>query len=174
MSPPKFKLENFTYEKLSEDVDLSSFCCDREDYSGVNDFIHNQALDYQRGLYGVTYLFYFHDEIVGAATIAMGDVKTKELPGGMEADPDMVIKTFPSLLIGQLGVDNKYQKRDAGLIICEWCVGIAAELAQKVGCRYISLVTEETKIGFYEKCGFKTRSEKPRRIVMIRKLEINS
>lgn len=173
MNTSKFQLEDLSYEKLSEDVDLSSFCCDKGDELGVDEFIHNEALDYQKGLYGVTYLFYYNDEVVGFVTLAMGSVRANELPEGMEADPDMEISTFPSLLIGQIGVDNRFRKRDTGRIMCEWCVGMAAEFAKSIGCRYISAVTEKTKIGFYEKCGFKTRNPKKRRIVMVRKVALD-
>lgn len=165
-----FRLQELSFRKLTEDVELSSFCCDKDDELGIDEFIHSEALDYQKGHYGVTYLFYHSNEIVGFVTVAMGSVRAKELPEEMETNDESRIKTFPSLLIGQLGVDNKYRKRNLGSILCDWCVGLAVELSDRIGCRYVSPVTNKNKIDFYRKCEFKTENPNKERIMLVRRV----
>ena len=166
----RFRLEDLTYRKLDEKTDLSSFSCSVEDDLGVDEFIHKEAINYQKEHFGITYLFYHNEEIVGFVTIAMGVVKANELSEGMEEDSQLEIKTFPSLLIGKLGVDNRYRRRDVGRILCAWCVGKALEFSEDIGCRYVSLVTKKSKIGFYNKCRFFTANPNKERIVMMKRI----
>ena len=64
------------------------------------------------------------------------------------------LKTYPSLLIGRLGVDNNQRRKGVGKYICNWCLGLAMKLSNDVGCRYIILETTEKMIKFYMKCNF--------------------
>ena len=162
-------ISDLTFQILSEDSDLSFFHCDRNDELGVDEFIHKEALDYQRGHYGVTYLFYYEDRLVGSVTIAMAYVETSEIPES-EVDENLEIKQYPSMLIGQLGVDNDHRGIDIGTALCGWCVGKAVEFSKVVGCRYVSALTNEKIVEFYRKCGFMTRSAKKKRVLMIKRL----
>ena len=171
MFPKKFKSIDITFEKLSEDSNLSDFCCDFEDELGVNDFIHNEAWLYHTGNFGVTYLYYYKDVLIGFVTIAMGNIDAKkEAPDKEEIDEEITIKQYPSLLIGQIGVHNDCRGRGLGKIICDWCAGKAAELQDIIGCRYVSVTTIKKWIGFYEKCDFKTTNLGKKYIIMVRKV----
>ena len=64
------------------------------------------------------------------------------------------LKTYPSLLIGRVGVDNNERKKGIGKYICDWCLGLAMKLSNEVGCRYIILETTEKMVKFYKKCNF--------------------
>jgi hypothetical protein len=55
--PQHFTAEDLTVDILGEEYDLSSFDCSQDDYSGVNEFIHKEALMYQEENMGKTYLF---------------------------------------------------------------------------------------------------------------------
>jgi GNAT superfamily N-acetyltransferase len=61
---------------------------------------------------------------------------------------------YPCLLVGRLGVSNDYRKSGVGKYMLKWCVGMALDLSDTVGCRYISLETKESKNAFYSKCNF--------------------
>lgn len=64
------------------------------------------------------------------------------------------LRTYPGLLIGRLAVDNDKRRKGIGKYICDWCLGLAIELSDKIGCRYIILETTREKAGFYTKCNF--------------------
>ncbi len=72
---------------------------------------------------------------------------------------DIYLLRYPSLLIGRLGVDNNWRKKGIGSYICDWCVGLAMEFSNRLGCRYVILETLEENFEFYKKCGFKKAKE---------------
>jgi len=55
------------------------------------------------------------------------------------------------MLIGQLGVDNNYRGIDIGSTMCGWCIGKAIEFSKVIGCRYVSVLTNEKVAEFYKK-----------------------
>lgn len=171
MYPEKFKKDDLIFDKLSEETDLSDFCCDYEDELGVDDFIHKEAWSYQIGNFGMTYLFYYEDNIVGFVTIAMGNIDAKkEAPDREEIGDTIAIKHYPSVLIGQLGVHNDCRRKDLGRIICDWVAGRAAKLQEIIGCRYVSLATMPNLVGFYERCDFETMKPDRKTVIMVRKV----
>jgi len=156
-------------ERLSGEHDLSGFCCNDDDVSGVDEFIHKEALRYQEENMGVTHLFFHGDDVVGFVTLSMTHIEGKDAP-----DPEGLAyfgsKKPPSLLIGQLGVDNRYRRRGLGRLLCYWCEGLAIELNEKVGCRYLVLHTEKELIRFYERCGFLTKKPEKKSPIMVKKI----
>lgn len=169
MHPEKFNSSHLTVEKLSKKHDLSSFHCNKDDISKVDDFIHNEALKYQKENMGISHLFFYNDEIIGFVTLSMTHIEGKDTP-----DPPSLAyfgrKKPPSILIGQLGVENKYRKRGLGKVLCQWCEGLAIKLNEKVGCRYLVLHTEKELIEFYEKCGFITKKPNKYSPLMVKKV----
>jgi GNAT superfamily N-acetyltransferase len=167
--PEKFNSSDLTVERLSDEHDLSIFCCSQDDISYVDEFIHKEALRYQDENMGVTHLFFYTDEIVGFVTLSMTYIEGKDAP-----DPQSLAyfgnKKPPSMLIGQIGVDNKCRKRGLGRVLCQWCEGLAIKLNDKVGCRYLVLHTEKELIGFYEKCGFITKKPNKDSPLMVKKV----
>ena len=145
--------EQIKHSKLSENDDLSSFDCSLDDEMGINEFIHKEALAYQSERLGTTYLFRYHDDIVGFVTISMGDIRAKEVED--EDQMKQSIRTYPALYIGRLGVDNEYRGRDIGKHICRWCVGFAVDISERIGCRYVTLHTTKKLFSFYKRCNFK-------------------
>lgn len=63
--------DNIEIKKLSSSHILSNFDCSLDDDLGCNDFIHTEALLFQREKQGITYLFFSNNKIVGYTTIAM-------------------------------------------------------------------------------------------------------
>jgi predicted GNAT family N-acyltransferase len=144
--------QDLQFEILNSRHDLSSFDCSKEDELGLNEFIHDEALDFQKENLGVTYLFFYNAIIVGFATLAMSQIEIKEtkvkLPFQIE------IRDFPALMIGRLATDNNYRGRHVGKNISLWCVSKAKQLSQNVGCRLIVIRTNDKKNTFYQNCGF--------------------
>lgn len=151
---------------LERSDDLSTFDCSANDVMGLDEFIHSEALKYQEENLGVTHLFLYNEQIVGFATLVMGQIEVK-LTRSILPFP-VTIKYFPALLIGRLAVDNNYRGRNVGKNICLWCLGLAKELSKKVGCRFVVVLTRDKAVEFYKKCSFKivAKHEKKERKLM--------
>lgn len=166
MHTTKVDLDQLTVRKLNERVNLSDFNCSIDDELGLNEFIHEEAMDYQRESLGVTHLFYYKDRLVGYATVAMGSIMVRYTRLSLPFFG--VKKRYPALLLGRLGVDNSYRNRHIGMCICLWAIGLARELSKMIGCRFVVLMTDQSRIDFYQKCGFDVcpKFEKKMKVLM--------
>jgi hypothetical protein len=140
------------YEKLSSDHDLSNFDCSFEDELGLNEFIHEEALQFQNENMGVTYLFFYDDVIVGFATLSMSQIEIKETK--IKLPFKTTVNDYPALMIGRLATDNNYRDRHVGKNISLWCVSIVKQLSSEIGCKLLIILTNEKKYAFYTHCGF--------------------
>ena len=153
MSTKKFSNADFSIKKLDQETDLSTFNCSENDDLGLDEFIHNEALDYQNEGMGVTHLFYYDNKIAGYVTVAMGSIGVKMTRVDIEIYDK---KRYPALWLGRLAVDSKLRRRDVGKSMIRWCIGLATKTSADMGCRFIVLVTKgASRIDFYKKCGFK-------------------
>lgn len=118
---------------------------------------------------GITYLFYYYDDVVAYATVSMTCIDNKDAPD-RETLELFEKKKPPAMLIGQLGVDNKWRKKGIGSYLCDWCYGLASMFSEEVGCRYLTLHTEKELILFYEKNGFKTMKPDKKSPIMVRRI----
>lgn len=66
----------------------------------------------------------------------------------MEKLPEIKVP-YPALLLGRLAVDKNCRDKGIGTFLCQWVIGLARELATRVGCRYVALHTLPQKISFY-------------------------
>jgi N-acetylglutamate synthase-like GNAT family acetyltransferase len=119
---------------------------------GLNEFIHEEALQYQKENLGVTYLFFHRERIVGFVTLAMSQIETRET--AFRLPLKVTIKNYPALLIGRLGTANDYRRRNVGKNICLWSVSTTKNLSREVGCRLVVVMTNINKVEFYSHCGF--------------------
>ena len=146
------KPEELRFEILNARHDLSRFDCSKDDEMGLNEFIHEEALQFQNENLGITYLFFHNNVIVGFATLAMSQIEIKQTKITLPFQTD--IRDYPALMIGRLATDNTYRGRHIGLNISLWCVSKAKQLSKEIGCRLIIILTNEKKSNFYENCGF--------------------
>ncbi|MFW6130709.1 MAG: GNAT family N-acetyltransferase [Atribacterota bacterium] len=171
MFPCEIIHENISYKILDEKVDLSDFLCDESDHSGVNEFIHCEALDYQKDNLGVTYIFYYGDKIIAFVTISMNGIDYNQAPDKEKIDY-FEAKHPPVLYIGQLGVHNEARNRGVGSSILDFCSGIGAILSKIIGVRYVALQCDKRVANFYKKNRFDTVSDSDKDIwFMVRRLE---
>ena len=164
MSSSKVDLQQLTVKTLDGQVDVSHFDCSTDDVLGINEFIHKEAMKYQNDSMGITYLFYYQTVLVGYVTVAMYAIEVRETRLRMVTNE----KRYPALLLGRLGVHNDHRGRHVGLCICLWTIGLAKEMARRVGCRFVVLLTSPMKVGFYQKCGFEIcpKYEKKKKVLM--------
>lgn len=149
----KFVVSDFSVKKLDKRTDLSAFDCSKDDDLGLNEFIHNEALDYQKEGMGVTHLFYIKEDIAGYITVAMGSI------GVWMTDLKVEVydkKRYPALWLGRLAVQNKLRRQHVGKCMLQWSVGLAQKLSKVLGCRFLVLITKgEDRKKFYTECGFR-------------------
>lgn len=137
---------------LEESDDLTAFDCSRDDTMKLGEFIHSEAIQYQKEQLGVTHLFLYNGQVVGFATLAMSELEIKEAPYLI---PFMVkIRDYPAVLIGRLTVHNDFRDRHVGRLICLRCLKIAKKLSKQLGCKLVLVYTEGKPVEFYKKCGF--------------------
>lgn len=134
---------------LDKTDDVTGFTCGVKD---IDDFIHREALDFEKERLGVTYLFRHDQKLVGFATLSMADLKREKMDA--EDRLELNVENYPALLIGQLAVCKKLQGQDVGTFICDFCFDRALRLSKRVGCRFMVVNAVESALGFYEKYGF--------------------
>ena len=141
------------FKRLDPRDDLSAFHCSKDDDSGCDDFIHkpDEAKQYQKERQGVTYLFFHDVTMVGYVTLAMSSISAERLEKGSE---EIRLRFYPCLFIGRLAVDDKWRLNGVGTYIANWATGLALELSEQIGCRYIVLEAKESKVKFYNGIGF--------------------
>ena len=128
--------KDIVIKRLSEKhlEDISNFCCDDTE---LEEFIKNEALDYQQNLLGVTHLFYIKQQLVGFVTLSTDVVYKKFLP--KKEIPNIPLKTYPSLLIGRLAIQKEWKRKYVGTKICQWVQAVVIKGHKYAGCKFIKV-----------------------------------
>jgi len=58
---------------------------------------------------------------------------------------------YPALLLGRLAVDKRLRGKGIGASLCRFAVGLAVEVSNTIGCRYVALHTLPDRVSFYTK-----------------------
>jgi GNAT superfamily N-acetyltransferase len=146
-------LTKLQFLKLSSTSKLEGFDCteaDGTDPVGLQEFIQKEALVYQSERIGVTYLILHGKDVVAFITVSMNCLSVNELE-----EPEKIAKVssrrYPALLLGRLGVDKRFRDQNVGTYLCLWVIGLARQISQFVGCRYVTLHTLPEKTPFYKR-----------------------
>lgn len=151
---PPIDLDRIEIRRLSYDDDFSGFHCDDEDDLGCDDFIHNEneAKQYQREKHGTTHIFSYEDDMIDYVTLAMSSISAERL--GKDAKKPISLSFYPCLLVGRLAVANGWRRLGIGTYMADWSTGKALNLSEEIGCRYVIVETNESKLNFYTQCDF--------------------
>lgn len=147
--------------RLNENVDLTSFSCGISD---LDEFLLEDSNNYSSQLLGVTYLFVSPSTqaIIAFFTVSNASLNLKDLPNTKKKKVDGEIphnkrrKSYPSVLLGRLGVASKFQKLGIGEQVLDF-LKYWFRYENKTGCRFIIVdAYNNTKVlNFYEKNDFK-------------------
>lgn len=151
------------YDFLNEIYDLSKLDFtdkDGTDPLGVDEFAKKKALAYHKNKLSTVRVVIYENELVAYFAVSMSSIGIDQLDN-KEKIPEATPRRYPSMLLGQLGVDKKYRGRGIGKEICNFCFGLAQETGEKVACRYIVLQTSEEKTSLYEDYEFVQSPKKP-------------
>ncbi|MEX0810613.1 MAG: GNAT family N-acetyltransferase [Chitinophagales bacterium] len=160
-----FLEDNCTFSVLSEDL-LSS--CNQFDcgHGDLNDFFSNDSHNYNKELLGKTYCFQLNKdpkEIVCAFTISNDSIKTTFLPNSRKKKVNKEIprvkhnRSYPAVLIGRLGVSEKYHGKGIGRELMDFIKSWFIDSENKTGCRFVVVdsYNETVPISYYSRNGFK-------------------
>ncbi len=123
-------------EPLTRDHNRKSFDCGDEE---ATRFLREKAMqDHDRDLSRTIILIDESEStkrIIGYHTLLMTQVKQEEIPN----DRPRITRGIPVILLGQLGVDIKFQKRGIGDLLLTDAQARADEISRKVGIRALML-----------------------------------
>lgn len=140
---------------------LENFDCGNSD---LNEFFKKDSKLYSEQLLGKTYFFENElGEIVAGFTVSNDSIKTKLLPKSSTNKVSRKIpnpkrtKSYPAVLIGRLGVSEKFKGLSLGFQILSFLKGWFADSSNKTGCRFIVVdaYNETIPLSFYQKSNFK-------------------
>jgi predicted GNAT family N-acyltransferase len=157
-------LAEYAWRKLERREQIKSFECTDGD---LNDFLLDDALDYQSQLMGVTYLWIDEpkDTIVAYYTLSNDKITKDEdersiwnrlsrpLPNRKRR------KSYPAVKIGRLAVNTNYERQGLGHDIIT-SLKVMFTSGNRTGCRFITVDAYRAALPFYEKCGFTFLSDK--------------
>lgn len=139
-----------------------SFDCGNED---LNEFFREDAVAYGRQLMGKTYVFTELRNplrIVCAFTLSNASIFTNYLPNarkkkvGKEVPQTKRDLIYPAVLIGRLGVDEKYKGKHVGTELMNYIKSWFTDQNNKTGCRYlvVDAYNEDIPLKYYQSNGF--------------------
>lgn len=146
---------------LSSDLDLSTFDCNHPD---LNDFIRNNALNYQKQNLAQTTCILYEDKVVAFYTLAcdalylMNKEKRKSDIPFLKGHYD----TYPAIKICRMACINDYKSKRIGSYLIKLIIGKVYSLNtdSKIACKFITVDAYPGAEKFYEKQGF-VRNQHP-------------
>lgn len=150
---------DFEIVRLKGKEQILPFDCGNQD---INDFLTEDALDYQGGLMAVTYLAVNKERDVIYSYFCLLNDKLAYLPGddkrawnrlNRKVSNHKRMKSYPAVKIGRLGTQTKYSCQGIARDIIDY-VKLLFVRNNKTGCRFLTVDAHKDAIGLYEKCGF--------------------
>jgi GNAT superfamily N-acetyltransferase len=132
---------------------ISKFDCGHAD---LNDFIRvdcpihiSQRLSYTR-------LALYENDIVGYISLLADSIALHITVREWLIQKNITIQQVPALKVGRLGIENRYKGRNIGTALMKYAVGVAFRMNDElgVGCRFITVDSDQDAVGFYTKMGF--------------------
>lgn len=143
-------LDEYHYEKLTKNHDLSNFSCGVKD---LDEFLKEDALDQQEKNLNVTYLAMRKNEIIGFISISADNIRCKDLNKHVKS----IYPNYPAVKIGRFGVSEEYKGQGLGSDMLNTMQKIILKISEKLGISYITLDSYCTARKFYLKHSFKQK-----------------
>jgi GNAT superfamily N-acetyltransferase len=121
----------------------------------LDDFIQSTDVeDYEEDGFGKSYLVYFESDLVAYFTICNDGLRFEYLERvkGFSKVPVKVVGTIPSVKIGRLATDHRFERKGIARTIINYVAGLALHSSAAV--RLIILESKEDSQGFYLRAGF--------------------
>lgn len=158
-------LSGFPRRRLSEDGELALAINSTD--QDLNDFLSDDASNYQKELLAVTYLFADEKGIVAYYSVSNDKISHSDIPTENGPKRRLLkklwelphhkrgLKSFPAVKIGRLAVDQAHAGKGIGAEILDY-IKADFTLENKTGCRFITVdaYNNPRTIDFYKKNGF--------------------
>ena len=154
--------QNYYFETLTQNHDLSEFDCGDED---LNDFLKNDALTLQKSNLSLTKLVIYNEKIIGYAslltdTLIIRNIREDNIKLDIKNQLGITSKNklTPAVKIGRLALDKKFTGKGLGTHILRNILANLKEMSNtKVGFRFIIVEGYAKALNFYvSRNGFKS------------------
>mgnify|MGYP003318568685 CR=1 FL=1 len=144
--------------KLTKDTPILPFhCCDED----LNNYLHEDALNYANDLMAVTYLFVDTEANKTMAYYSILNDKVAYNPSNRTiwnrinrlVTNKKRRKSYPSVKVGRLAVSEEYMKQGIGSDILTY-IKVKSVTNQECGCRFLTVDAYANVTDFYRKNGF--------------------
>ena len=147
----------YIYQELTPETDLKAFKCADDD---LNDFLLNEAVDYQTELLAKTYLLINEEngDVIAYFSLLNDTVRLEETDRATANRINRKIpnskrrKHYPALKIGRLAVDSRYAGMGFGERIMN-TICMMFKHNNRSGCRFLTVDALASATGFYEAKG---------------------
>ena len=152
-------MQEFKVIRLPEDYKVPPFDCGNPD---INDFLIDDAHDYQEGLLAVTYIVVDPNDNKLLSYFCLLNDKLAYMPGVDKAAWNRLnrkvanrkrMKSYPAVKIGRLGTDKQCSGQGIGTEVLGF-IKLLFAIGNKTGCRFLTVDAHRDALGFYLKCGF--------------------
>ena len=134
----------------------------------LNEFLCSEEVrNYEDQLLGRTFLVFYRGDIVAYYTVSTGSLRKETIEGSRSVkDCDkLYVEEIPSIVIGRLAVDRRYQRKGIGDHLVQKII-IEALRKENFIARLVLVQAKEKAFEFYKKAGFdyvnETRRERNR------------
>lgn len=147
----EIKKEQTTVEILNSTHDRKKFDCGIQ---SLNNFLQLNATKEQKLKLSTCYIWAKKNEIIGYFTLSTSHVE-KDL---LKIEVQKKLKQYeyaPTILLGRLAIDQKYQGQQYGSILLVEALKMSYQLSSSIGALAIEVdPINEKAISFYKKFGF--------------------
>lgn len=153
-------LLDFGFSPLLDSYDLSCFDCDDED---INEFLKEDAFNYQKEKMANTYVFHQSNKVIAFFSILNDCLYDKGFENNIwnkfhrrrNIPNNKRIKQYPAIKIGRLGVSKEYQGVGLAYELMDFIKGFSI-LEHKPACRLLLLdaYNKTQQLQYYERNGF--------------------
>lgn len=154
-------LSNFRLIRLTSDYAIKPFDCGDAD---LNDFLFNDAINYQNELLAVTYILESETETVAFFSL-LNDKITFEIEAKKNKsfwnrfnrnipNRKRTFKGYPAVKIGRLATNNNFKGQNIGTLVIDYLKMLFID-NNRTGCKFITLDAYKGSLKFYEKNDFK-------------------
>ena len=153
MIQPKINYNEIKIELLDRKYNFNDFTSYEPD---LVDFLKEDALQNQKQMLSVTFLWFFNDKLVSYITLLNDKINLEGDLKHFFSGKGVYYKSLPSLKVGRLCVDDRFLRRGLGKLMMIFAREKAREINKdKAGCRFITVDSKIDSIPFYLKLGFK-------------------
>lgn len=145
---------------LQDRPSIDGFSCSDAD---LDDFVRSDAFRLQAGNIVQTYLAFYGGTVAGYVSllsdaIVLATRERKRLALSVHDHP-----IVPALKIARLGISAEFRQSHRGLgeALVGFAFATAADIAELVGCRLLTVDAYPQSVGFYERLGFVFNRAKP-------------